>query len=50
MVYYAPTKFENNTSTLVQGLEDMCSIKYIPKGIFFNWVKVSAKHLQIFSN
>ena len=35
MVYYVPIKFENITSTLVQGLEKgICSIKYIPKGIF----------------
>ena len=36
MVYYVPIKFENITSTLIQGLEKgMCSIKYIRKGIFF---------------
>ena len=38
MVYYVPIKFENITSTLVQGLQKgICSIKYIPKGIFFSW-------------
>ena len=36
MVYYVPIKFENITSTLVQGLEKgICSIKYIPKGRVF---------------